>query len=96
MDFFLRNAILGVVCLAMTGYTAFVLRGPQGIPALLEKRQDVKRLQGEVEALQQDNRRKRERIEELKNSKEAIVPIIRDNTKMLKQGETAFIVQDSK
>lgn len=96
MGFHWRNTILGMTCLGLTAYTAFVLRGPQGMPHLLETRAQVKRLQEGVEALQQENRRKRERIEELKHDKAAQEPEIRERLKMLKAGETAFIIADSK
>lgn len=91
-----RNLILGVVCLTMTGYTVHVLRGPQGIPAFMEKRQEMKHLQDEVEELQRANDRKRARIEELKREPAAQEPEIRERLKMLKPGEKVFVVPDPK
>lgn len=91
-----RNMVLGVACLGLTAYTVHVLRGPQGIPQLVEKRQEMKRLQDEVEALQQENLRKRQRIEELKHERSAQEPEIRERLKMLRANEKAFMIPEAK
>lgn len=81
-----------IVAFALVGvYAAVMLRGPQGILALKQKRQDIRELQEQNATLARENRRKRERIESLKKNPEME---IRKELKLLRPGETAFILPE--
>ena len=76
-------------------YGFIALRGPQGVPALIEKRREIRQLEEENANLQRDNEYKKERIERLKNSASEQDIEIRKNLKLLKPGETSFILPDA-
>lgn len=81
-----------IVAFALVGvYAAVMLRGPQGILALKQKRQSIRELQEQNATLAGENRRKRERIETLKKNPEME---IRKELKLLRPGETAFILPE--
>jgi cell division protein FtsB len=87
-----------------TGYlTVFVmvavcaliaLRGPQGIPALMEKRKEIRTLQEQNADLQKENEEKRDRILRLQVSDAEQELEIRNRLKLLRKGETSFILPD--
>lgn len=77
-----------VVCV----YAVVALRGPQGVPALMEKRREIRELEEQNATLARENLRKKERIELLKNSAEQQELEIRRQLKLLKPGETSFIL----
>jgi cell division protein FtsB len=70
------------------------LRGPQGVPALMEKRKEIRLLQEQNADLQKDNERKRERIVRLNYSQAEQELEIRNRLKLLRKGETSFILPD--
>jgi cell division protein FtsB len=70
------------------------LRGPNGIPALAEKRKQIQTLQEMNASLAADNERKRIRIEKLKHSRAEQELEIRERLKMLRPGETQLILPD--
>ena len=72
----------------------FFVRGPQGIPGLFEKQQEIRRLQERNTDLQRDVQRKRERIARLKNSPSEQEMEIRKKLKMLRPGEIEFILPE--
>jgi len=74
------------------GYVA--LRGPQGIPALLEKRKEIRELEEQNAAILRENEYKRERIRRLQESPSEQEIEIRKKLHMLRQGETSFILPD--
>ena len=80
-------AVIGV-------YGYVVLRGPQGIPALLEKRQMIRDLQEHNAMMQHENQYRRERIQKLEHSPEEQGMEIRKQLHMLRQGETSFILPE--
>jgi cell division protein FtsB len=77
---------------AAYGYVA--LRGPQGIPALLDKQREIRRLQEENANLQREIDLKRERIKKLHDSPAEQEIEIRKRLKLLRPGETSFILPD--
>ncbi len=82
-----------IVAFALVGvYAAVMLRGPQGILALKQKRQEVRELQEQNTTLLRENQRKRERIEALKKDPEME---IRTELKLLRPGEVSFILRDA-
>ncbi len=75
-------------------YGLVALRGPQGISALLDKRREVRLLEEQNAAQAAENERRRERIHRLeKNSTEQEMEI-RKQLKLLRPGETTFILED--
>jgi cell division protein FtsB len=90
--------------LRSTGYvTAFImvvvcaliaLRGPQGIPALMEKRREIRVLQEQNADLQKENESKRDRIVRLRTSEAEQEMEIRNRLKLLRKNETSFILPD--
>jgi len=94
----MRNAIRRTVFLlafAMAGvYGYLVLRGPQGLPALHEKWQQIRKLEEDNQKLQQENQYRRERIEKLQVNPSAQELEIRKKLKMVRPGETSFILPD--
>jgi cell division protein FtsB len=64
------------------------------MPALVERRKQVRELQETNATLAAENQRKRERIEKLKHSKAEQELEIRDRLKLGKPGETQFILPE--
>ena len=91
----LRTIAFVVAFLLIGAYGVVALRGPQGVPALLEKQQEIRRLQETNTDLQREIQRKKERIERLKHSPSEQQMEIRKQLKLLRPGETTFILPDA-
>jgi cell division protein FtsB len=91
----LRKSGLFLTVLLVIGYGIIALRGPNGVSALTEKREQIRKLQDQNASLAADNKRKRERIELLKNDRAAQELAIREKLKLLRPGETQFILPDA-
>jgi len=89
-----KAAMLLAVGLAAT-YVVTTLRGPQGIPALIEKRREIRDLQEQNANLMQENQMKRERLRRLRESQAEQEEEIRKRLKLLRPGETSFILPDA-
>jgi len=76
-------------------YGLVALRGPQGVAALLDKRQEVRQLEEQNAAKAAENERRRERIRRLEQSSTEQEMEIRKQLKLLRPGETTFILPDS-
>lgn len=88
-----RVAVLIVFVLAgVYGYVS--LRGPQGIPALMEKWREIRKLEEDNASLQRENDYRRERIKKLQESPSEQELEIRKQLKLLRPGETSFILPD--
>ena len=85
---YLTLGILIAVC------TLIALRGPQGVPALMEKRREIQLLQEQNADLQKLNEMKRDRISRLESSQAEQEMEIRNRLKLLRKGETSFILPD--
>jgi len=81
--------------LLLGAYGVVALRGPQGIPALLEKQQQIRRLQETNTDLQREIQRKKERIERLKHSPSEQQMEIRKQLKLLRPNETEFVLPET-
>jgi cell division protein FtsB len=94
----MKNAIrrtvflLVVAVVGVYGYLA--LRGPQGIPALREKWREIRTLEEENADLQRENQYRRDRIKKLEESPSAQELEIRKKLKLVRPGETSFILPD--
>jgi cell division protein FtsB len=82
--------LLGGVC-----YGYLQLRGPNGVSALMARRQEIQELEKENEQLQREIAAKRTRVERLKNNPEEQEMEIRKELKLLKPGEKSYIMQDA-
>ena len=76
-------------------YGVVALRGPQGVSALLDKRQEVRQLEEQNAAKAAENERRSERIRRLEQSTTEQEMEIRKQLKLLRPGETTFILPDS-
>jgi cell division protein FtsB len=76
-------------------YGIVALRGPQGVSALLDKRQEVRQLEEQNAAKAAENERRRQRIRRLEQSSTEQEMEIRKQLKLLRPGETTFILPDS-
>ena len=84
--------ILGVALVAAYGWMA--LRGPQGIEALLDKHREIRVLEEQNAAMARENELRREHIRRLKESPSEQDMEIRKQLKLLRPGETTFILPD--
>lgn len=92
--------------LQKTGYVvAFALfaavlvtfvRGPQGLDALTEKRKEIRTLQEQNADLVRENEQKKTRIKRLADSQADQELEIRERLKLVRPGETSFILPDAK
>jgi cell division protein FtsB len=95
MASWLRTVAFVAAFLLLGAYGVVALRGPQGIPALLEKQQEIRRLQETNTDLQREIQRKKERIERLKHSPSEQQMEIRKQLKLLRPNETEFVLPEA-
>lgn len=96
MNPLLRKAGI-LVCTGMVcAYAIVTFRGPHGIPALMEKRRQIEALQEENATLGADNQRRALRVEQLGKHRATQQLEIRKRLKLLKPGETQFILPETK
>jgi cell division protein FtsB len=96
-NLFQRGAKRAGIMLAVAAVIAYgwiALRGPQGIEALFEKRREIRALQEHNAAMARENERRRERIRRLGDSRSEQEMEIRKQLKMIRPGETTFILPD--
>jgi hypothetical protein len=79
--------------LSVCGWIAF--RGPQGFPVLLEKRREIRLWEERNAALDRDNQSRRERLKRLVESPSEQDLEIRKQLKLLRPGETTFILPEA-
>jgi len=91
----MRRAGYIVAFALIVAYGLVALRGPQGVAALLDKRQEVRQLEEQNAAKAAENERRRERIRRLEQSTTEQEMEIRKQLKLLRPGETTFILPDS-
>lgn len=84
---------VGVAVLAVYAVTA--LRGPQGVEALFEKYREIRKLEAENAAAAVENQRRKERIDRLRSNASEQEMEIRKQLKLLRPGETTFILPDA-
>jgi len=89
-----RKGWVFVVCLA-GGYLWIALRGPQGFGALLDRRAEIRQLEEDNAAMARENERRREHIRRLAESRSEQDMEIRKQLKLLRPGETTFILPDA-
>jgi cell division protein FtsB len=79
----------------VVAYGWVAMRGPQGVGALLEKRREIQELQDKNATAAREVERRRERIRRLKESQSEQDMEIRKQLKLLRPGETTFILPDA-
>jgi cell division protein FtsB len=82
-------------CAVLVAYAATALRGPQGVQALIEKYREIRGLEARNAAAVAENQRRRERIERLRSNASEQEMEIRKQLKLLRPGETTFILPDA-
>ena len=78
--------------LAVVSYAFVTLRGPKGIPALLEKNRQIELMEKRNTSLAQEIERKRDRIKRLTDNPAEQELEIRQRLKLVHPGEKVFIV----
>jgi cell division protein FtsB len=77
-------------------YGWIAIHGPQGLQVLLEKHREIRQLQEENAGKTHDNEVLRDRIQRLADSPSEQEMEIRKQLKLLRPGETTFLLPDSK
>lgn len=78
----------------LVAYAVILLRGPQGLSALSEKRRAVQALEEENANLLREIQLKKDRIERLKKDPATQELEVRKQLKLQRPGETSFILPD--
>jgi cell division protein FtsB len=84
--------LVALVSMAVYGYIA--LTGPQGIPALRSRWNEIHQLEEQNRNLERDNQIRKEHLERLKNNPAEQDLEIRKRLKVQKPGETSFILPE--
>lgn len=87
--------VLILVAFALIGaYGLAQLRGPQGLSALKQQWDEIRQLEEQNANLQRENDYRRERIKKLEGSTSEQELEIRKKLKLLRPGETSFILPE--
>ena len=78
----------------LAAYATIMLRGPQGLSALEEKRREIRALEEQNANLARDIEAKKQRIERLKHDSRTQELEIRKRLKLQREGETSFVLPD--
>jgi cell division protein FtsB len=95
----LRKAAMGksgaLILLAVVAVYAWIaVSGPQGLQTLLEKHREIRELQEQNAALTRELEHRRDRIRRLEESRSEQEMEIRKQLKLLRPGETTFILPE--
>ncbi len=90
----IRRATIWAVCVLAVSWAWVALRGPQGIPALLEKRHEIRELEERNANLKRDIENKKKLIHDLQYSREKQDEVIRQWLHQGKPNEIQFILPD--
>jgi cell division protein FtsB len=77
---------------AVAGYALVTLRGPRGIPGLLEKQRQIQDMEKRNAGLNREIERKREHIRRLESNPAEQELEIRDRLKLVHPNEKVFII----
>jgi cell division protein FtsB len=89
-----RSVVILVVFALIGAFGLAELRGPQGIPALRGKWNEIRQFEEENANLQRENDYRRDRIKKLESNPSAQELEIRQKLKLLRPGETSFILPE--
>ena len=84
-----------LIAATVGAYVWVAVKGPQGVQALLEKQKEIRQLQEHNAELARENERRKERILRLENSPSEQEMEIRKQLKLVKPGETTFILPET-
>ena len=87
-----KGILLGLLLVATGAWAA--VNGPRGLKVLLEKREEIKRLQEENAALEAENARRRERLHRLEENHAEQQLEIRKQLHLQRGNETTFLLAD--
>jgi cell division protein FtsB len=90
-----RAAGIVIAFAVVAAYAITALRGPQGIQVLIEKYREIRTLEAQNATAAMENQRRKERIERLRTSTSEQEMEIRKQLKLLRPGETTFILPDA-
>ncbi len=90
------KTVYALIVLCGIVYAFAELRGPNGIPGLLDKRRQVREYEMSNEQLQREIEQKQERIQRLQNDPRAQEIEIRQRLKLAGPGEKIYIIDDKK
>jgi cell division protein FtsB len=90
----LRRALIVIAFALMGAYALHQLRGPEGLPAVREKWDAIRQLEEQNASLQRENDYRRNRIKKLESSPSEQELEIRKKLKLLRPGETSFILPE--
>jgi cell division protein FtsB len=96
MKISLVKTVYALIVLCGIVYAFAELRGPNGIPGLLDKRRQVREYEVSNEQLQREIEQKQERIQRLQNDPRAQEIEIRQRLKLAGPGEKIYIIDDKK
>jgi cell division protein FtsB len=94
MNSFVRRGIIVIAFALIGAYGLVKLRGPQGLPALRDRWDEIRQLEEENASLQRENDYRRDRIKKLQSSPSEQELEIREKLKLLRPGETSFILPE--
>jgi cell division protein FtsB len=83
-----------IAFLMVVSYAFFTLRGPKGIPALLQKQHQIEEIEKRNAALAQENERTREHIQRLSDNPAEQELEIRQRLKLVHPGEKVYILNN--
>lgn len=90
----IRRVAFLIVFAGVATFGYFTLRSPQGLPALRQKWGEIRQLEEQNAALQRENEYRSARIKKLQQNSSEQELEIRKKLKLLRPGETSFILPD--
>jgi cell division protein FtsB len=83
-----------LIVLVAASYALITLRGPQGVPALIQKQKEIRELEKQNADLAREIESRRQRIQRLREDESEQELEIRQRLKLVRPGEKVFILQD--
>ncbi len=87
----LAKTACAAALLAAASYAFFTLRGPHGVPALLEKQREIRDMEQKNAKLDRDIERLRDRVKRMEGNPSDQERAIRERLKLVKPGEKVYI-----
>lgn len=89
-----RKVGYAALLLGGAAYGFVELRGPNGVSAITQRQQEIRKLEKENQELHREIEAKKLRIDRLKNNPEEQEMEIRKELKLMKPGEKSYIMPD--
>jgi cell division protein FtsB len=90
----LRPIVFLCGLIALAAYAAIMLRGPQGLGALEDKRKTVRQLEDQNATLQKEINDNKNLINKLQHDPDTQERFVRQRTGKTRPGDTSFVVPD--